>query len=109
MENNNEKMMREMIRLTRMNYKMLKALRRSQFYGRLFLFIFWLSLGGGVFWAYQNILLPITNQGVNLVNQVGGSINTVTDSIKNVQESLREVEELKNEIEESRSSEGSDS
>ena len=52
---------KEVKRLTRLNYRMLRSMARRQAFETIFFILFWLIIGGGLVWLYKNVLSPIIN------------------------------------------------
>lgn len=73
-----DELVRANLKLTQENNKMLKAMRRSVIYGRIFRVLFWLLLLGGSYVVYYVFLEPYVVKISQVYEQVQGIQSTMT-------------------------------
>lgn len=87
--------MREMLRLTQENNKMLHAMRRSAFWGGLIKFIIYSAILLGSIWFYMQFVFPVLNQALKAMQEVQGTgakaqaqLGSFNDMLKQLQSKL---------------------
>ena len=86
-------MLEETYRLAKENNKLLHAMRRSAFLGRLVKFIFYiLILVVAPLWVYTTYLAPLVGNLQQTLNQIQGTNAKAQSGLNSLQSALKQVE-----------------
>lgn len=81
----------ELIRLTKENNRMLRAMRRSAFLGGLFKFILWALFIIVPLWLYMQYLAPVMNSMLDTMEQIQGTGASAQAQMGGLNDSLQKL------------------
>ncbi|MFA5987333.1 MAG: hypothetical protein WC797_01620 [Candidatus Paceibacterota bacterium] len=86
MDQEDKKILKEVLELSKENNSALKKMHRSAVYGKIFKLFYWAVIIGAGVWSYY-LLQPMVDQLLKSYNEISGSLQSVKgmgDSIKNL-------------------------
>jgi hypothetical protein len=83
--------LQEILRLTKENNQMLRAMRRNARMHAFFKFVFYAVIAAGVVWSYIHILGPLLMQMLDTLNKIQGASSQAQNQLSGFTDSLEKL------------------